>query len=146
MPIWLYSVSCQPEMTFTPKRPLEMLSMVTAMRATSGAGMVSTPTVANNWMRLVTAASPAISVKDSRLWSQNSDGPPKPRSLIMDSAKSKPNRSAFSTTVRFRSKDGMYCGEVVEISQPLLPMGMKTPSCMGCSDQAVMNSFHRRVR
>ncbi len=93
--------------------------------------MVSTPMVAKSWMRLVTAASPAIRVKDSRLWSQNSDGPPKPRSLIIDSAKSKPNRSAFSTTVRLRSKLGMYCGEVVEISQPLLPMGMKTPSCMG---------------
>jgi len=24
----------------------------------------------------------------------------------------------------------MYCGEVVDISQPLLPMGMKTPSCI----------------
>ena len=81
-------------------------------------------------MRVVTAASPAISVKDSRLWSQYCDGPPKPCSLIIDKAKSKPNRSAFSTMVRLRSKLGMYCGEVVEISQPLLPMGMKTPSCM----------------
>jgi hypothetical protein len=24
----------------------------------------------------------------------------------------------------------LYCGEVVEISQPLLPMGMKTPISM----------------
>ena len=24
----------------------------------------------------------------------------------------------------------MYCGEVVEISQPLLPIGMKTPMSM----------------
>ena len=110
-----------------------MLSIVTAMRATIGAGMVSTPIVANSWMRLVTAASPAISVNDSRLWSQNSDGPPKPRSLIMDSAKSKPNRSAFSTTVRLSSNEGMYCGDVVEISQPLLPIGMNTPSCMDAS-------------
>src|SRR5580704_12919892 len=106
-------------------------------------------------MRVVTAASPAISVKDSRLWSQNCDGPPKPCSLIIDSAKSKPNRSAFSTIVRFRSKLGMYCGDVVEISQPLLPMGMKTPSCMGnvlerpvkiAGDYDVMNSFQRRIR
>jgi hypothetical protein len=28
------------------------------------------------------------------------------------------------------SKLGLYCGEVVEISQPLLPMGMKTPISM----------------
>ena len=67
MPIWEYSVSCQPEMMFTPNRPREMLSMVTAMRATSGAGMVSTPTVANSFIREVTAARPAISVRDSRL-------------------------------------------------------------------------------
>jgi len=40
--------------------------------------------------------------------------------LIIDNAKSKPNFSAFSTIVRFRSKLGLYCGEVVEISQPLL--------------------------
>jgi hypothetical protein len=24
----------------------------------------------------------------------------------------------------------LYCGEVVEISHPLLPMGIKTPTCM----------------
>jgi hypothetical protein len=24
----------------------------------------------------------------------------------------------------------LYCGEVVEISQPLLPIGMNTPSCI----------------
>ena len=37
----------------------------------------------------VTEASPAIRVKLSRLWSQNSLWPPKPRSLIIDSAKSR---------------------------------------------------------
>src|SRR4051812_2815188 len=31
---------------------------------------------------------------------------------------------------RLSSKLGLYCGEVVEISQPLLPMGMKTPISM----------------
>ena len=105
--------------------------MVTAMRAAIGGGMVSTAQVANSLMRVVTAARPAIRVKLSRLWSQNWEGPPKPCSLIMESAKSKPKRSAFSTMVRLSSKLGMYCGLVVEISQPLLPMGMKTPSCMG---------------
>src|ERR1700736_6761756 len=81
-------------------------------------------------MRVVMAARPAIKVKDSRLWSQNCDGPPKPCSLIIESAKSNPNRSAFSTIGRLRTKLGMYGGEVVDISQPLLPMGMKTPSCI----------------
>jgi hypothetical protein len=28
------------------------------------------------------------------------------------------------------SKDGMYCGAVSEMSQPLLPIGMKTPMSM----------------
>ena len=50
-----------------PKRPCEMLSIVTAIRAAIGGGSVSTEQVANNWMRLVTAARPAISVKLSRL-------------------------------------------------------------------------------
>src|ERR1700730_16228462 len=81
-------------------------------------------------MRFVTAASPAMSVNDSRLCSQNCDGPPNPCSLIMESAKSNPKCSAFATIVRFRSNVGMYCGDVVLISQPLLPIGMKTPSCM----------------
>ena len=38
-----------------------------AMRAASGGGIVNTAQVANSWMRLVTAARPAIRVKDSRL-------------------------------------------------------------------------------
>ena len=108
MPICEYSRRCQPEMMFTPKRPCEMLSMVTAMRAAIGGGMVRTAQVANSWMRVVTAARPAIKVKDSRLWSQNCDGPPKPCSLIIERAKSNPNCSAFSTIVRLRSKVGMY--------------------------------------
>ena len=88
---------------------------------------MSTATVAISSMRVVIEASPAISVKDSRLSSQKRDGPPKPRSLIIDSAKSKPYFSARSTTSRLRSKLGVYCGDVEEISQPLFPMGMKTP-------------------
>jgi hypothetical protein len=48
----------------------------------------------------------------------------------MESAKSMPNRSAFCTIVLFSSKLGRYCGEVVEVIQPLLLMGMKTPLCM----------------
>src|SRR5882757_5296053 len=82
-------------------------------------------------MRLVTAARPAIRVKDSRLWSQNSLLPPKPRSLIMERAKSNPYCSAFITTCLLSSKVGLYCGELVEISQPLLPIGMKTPISIG---------------
>jgi hypothetical protein len=27
----------------------------------------------------------------------------------------------------FRAKEGLYCGAAVDMSQPLLPMGMKTP-------------------
>jgi hypothetical protein len=41
----------------------------------------------------------------------------------------------------------MYCGLVVLISQPLLPIGMNTPSCIAlCPRHDVMNSFQRRVR
>jgi hypothetical protein len=57
----------EPEMILTPNRPWEMESMVTAMRAAIGGGMVSTAQVAKSWMRLVTAASPAIRVNYSRL-------------------------------------------------------------------------------
>ena len=108
MPICVYSRRCQPEMMFTPKRPCEMLSMVTAMRAAIGGGMVRTAQVANSWMRVVTAARPAIKVKDSRLCSQNCDGPAEAVQLDHREAKSNPNCSAFSTIVRLRSKVGMY--------------------------------------
>jgi hypothetical protein len=64
--------------------------MVAAIRAVMAGGMHRVAAVANSLIRLVTAASPAIRVKDSRLWSQNSVLPPKPRSLIIDSAKSSP--------------------------------------------------------
>ena len=50
-----------------PKRPPEMESMVVAMRATIAGGRVSTAVDANSLIREVTAASPAISVKLSRL-------------------------------------------------------------------------------
>ncbi len=78
----------------------------------------------------MTAASPAIIVNDSRLWSQNSVFPPKPRSLIMDRANANPCRSASSATFLFSSNDGMYCGAFSEISQPLFPIGRKTPKSM----------------
>src|ERR1700712_1752545 len=78
-------------------------------------------------MRLGTEASPAIRVKLSSPWSQNSVLPPNPCSLIIDSAKSSPYASAFSTTFLFSSKQGMYCGDAAEMIQPLLLMGMKTP-------------------
>ena len=48
---------------------------------------------------------------------------------IMGAAQSD-NRSAFSTMVRLTSNVGMYLGDVVLMSQPLLPIGMKTPSCI----------------
>ena len=81
-------------------------------------------------IRSVTAAMPAIRVKLSRAWSQNSVSPPKPRSLIIERANSKPYFSASRVTSRFSAKLGLYCGEFLEISQPLLAMGMKTPRSM----------------
>ncbi len=73
-----------------PNRPGAIESMVEAMRATMAGGMVRVATVAKILMRSVTAASPAIRVKLSRLCSQNWVFPPKPRSLIIDRAKSRP--------------------------------------------------------
>ncbi len=67
IPICVYSRRCQPEIMLTPNRPCEIESIVTAMRAVIGGGMVSTAQVANSWMRLVTDVSPAIRVNDSRL-------------------------------------------------------------------------------
>jgi len=107
-----------------------MESMVEAIRAAMAGGMVRVATVAKILILLVTAARPAIRVKLSRLCSQNCVLPPNPRSLIIESAKSKPYCSAFWVMVLLSSKLGMYCGEVSEMSQPLLPMGMKTPTCM----------------
>ena len=52
-------------MMLRPNRPCEIESIVTAMRAATGGGIVNTAQVANNWIRLVTAARPAIRVKDS---------------------------------------------------------------------------------
>ncbi len=46
--------------------------MVDDMRATMAGGMTSEAAVAKSLILLVTAARPAMSVKDSRLWSQNS--------------------------------------------------------------------------
>jgi hypothetical protein len=128
MPIWSYSAICQPVTMLSPNLPCEMLSIVTAIRAAKAGGTVSTATDANSWMRLVIAARPAIRVKDSRLWSQYSVLPPKPCSLIIESAKLRLYRSALRTISAFKSKLDMYCGEFVDTSQPLLPMGMKTPT------------------
>src|SRR5258707_9794583 len=91
-----------------------------------------------SWMGEVIEASPAIRVKDSRLSSQKRDGPPKPRSLIIDRAKSKPYFSARSTISLLRSKLGVYCGDVVEISQPLFPMGIDRKSTR-------LNSSHANI-
>src|SRR5713226_8893216 len=41
--------------------------------------------------------------------------------------------------MRLRSKLGRYWGDVVEISQPLLPIGIKTPSSMGQTFRALKN-------
>ena len=87
----------------TPKRPGAIESIVTAIRATIAGGSVSVAVDAYSLMRSVTGAMPAMSVNDSRLWSQNSVAPPNPRSLIIDSANSKPIDSAFSVTSRLSS-------------------------------------------
>ena len=81
---------CQPDTMFTPNRPPEMSEIVEAMRATMAGGIVNTAVDAYNLIRLVTEARPAIRVKLSSPWSQNSVLPPKPCSLIIDSAKSRP--------------------------------------------------------
>ena len=49
------------------KRPCEFESTLTAMRAAIAGGIVNTAQVANSWMRLVTAARPAMSARDSIL-------------------------------------------------------------------------------
>ncbi len=101
-----------------------------AIRAASAGGSVRIAVDAKSFIFDVTAARPAINVKDSRLWSQNSVLPPKPRNLIIERAKSNPYFSAFWTISLLSWKEGLYCGDVVEMSQPLLPIGMKTPICI----------------
>ncbi len=116
-----------------PNRPGAMLSMVDAMRAAIAGGRVRTADGRIQLDPLVTAAMPAISVKLSSAWSQNSLSPPKPRSLTIERANSNPYFSASSVTSRLSAKLGPYCGEVFEISQPLLAIGMKTPSSLSDS-------------
>jgi hypothetical protein len=48
MPICVYSRRCQPEMILIPNLPWEMESIVTAMRAAIGGGMISTAQVAKS--------------------------------------------------------------------------------------------------
>ncbi len=127
----MYSPGAQPVTMFTPNRPGAMSSMVAAIRATSAGGSVRMAEEAYSLIFSVTAASPAISVKDSIAWSQNSVSPPNPRNFTIDRAKSKPWASAFCTICLFSSKVGMYWGALLEMSQPLFAIGMNTPMSTG---------------
>lgn len=85
----MYSACCHPVTILTPNRPGAMESIVVAIRATIAGGNVRTAVDAKSFIFVVTAANADIRVKDSRLWSQNSVLPPKPRSLIIERAKSR---------------------------------------------------------
>ena len=130
MPIWVYSGGCQPVMRLSPNRPWLIESIVLHIRAAKAGGMTRVGQVAKILIRSVTAARPAISVKLSRPYSQNSVFPPNPRSFIIDRRKSRPCFSAAWAMRLLRSKLGLYCGAFSEISQPLLLMGTKTPTCI----------------
>jgi hypothetical protein len=75
-----------------------MSAIADAMRATIASTIVNTVVQAHSLIRYATEADPAINVKLARLWSRNTVLPPNPRSLIIDSAKSSPQTSAFNTT------------------------------------------------
>jgi hypothetical protein len=66
-PICECSGRCQPVITLRPNRPFEIESMVEHRRAATAGGTARVGTVANGLIRDVTAARPAISVKDARL-------------------------------------------------------------------------------
>jgi hypothetical protein len=49
--------------------------------------------------------------------------------------------AARSATCLLSSKVGLYCGEVVEISQPLFPIGMNTPISIAAPPASVGGSL-----
>ena len=66
-PICEYSGRCKPVITLRPNRLFEIESMVEHRCAAIAGGTARVGTVANSLIRDVTAARPAISVKDARL-------------------------------------------------------------------------------
>ena len=108
-----------------------MLSMVDAMRATIAGGMANTGTEANNWIRVVIAASPGHQREKFEVMI--------PEFARTTEAAQLDHRQHKIDAIAFRAqyqicllswKLGLYCGEVVEISQPLLPIGIKMPMSM----------------
>lgn len=60
-------------------------------------------------------------------------GLPQSREAIIDKAKSKPYFSALRVISLFSSKLGLYCGAFSDNSQPLFPIGIKTPISINMS-------------
>jgi hypothetical protein len=101
----------------TPKRLCEIESIVTAIRAAIGQGQHCT-----GGKELDAAGyrgEPGHKREGFEVIGPELRRPADACSFIIDSAKSKPKRSAFSTICKFRSNLGLYCGEVVQINQPL---------------------------
>ena len=111
--------------------------MVIAMRAVSAGGMVSTATVAIELDAAGDRGQPRhqgegfeIVVPEVRLAAEAAQ---------LDHRQGEVEAILLGAQhdFRLRSKLGVYCGEVVEISQPLFPMGMKTPISMAPSHAAM---------
>ena len=70
---------------FSPNRPSEIESIVDAIRAAIAGGITRVAQVANSLIRFVNRRKASHQrEQDSRLWSQNSVLPPKPRNLIIE--------------------------------------------------------------
>ena len=113
-----------------PARPPLMWSRVVIILAVTAGFCSSGWTVAQIFTFLVASAMPAIMVTDSSEWPQWLVSPPKPRHLPMDMTKSMPTSSAVIAAARFwvhRSSSG---GEVLEMIQPPLATGRKTPNSL----------------
>ena len=75
---------------FSQKRPCEICWIIAAWRAATAGWWACSPTEPISLMRSVTAARPAIVVKESSAQCQWSVLPPNPRYLTSESAKSIP--------------------------------------------------------
>jgi hypothetical protein len=101
--------------------------MVIAMRAHSAGGSVRTATVAISSMREVNEARPRHQGEGFEIVVPEARRPAEAVQLDHRQGEVEAVLLRRSTTSLLSSKLGVYCGDVVEISQPLFPMGMKTP-------------------
>ncbi len=149
-PICEYSGRCQPVTRFSPKRPSEIESIVDAMRATIAGGITNVAAVAKRRMRCGDGGKARhqrealeIVVPELGLAAEAAQLDHRQREV-------EAMRSALCTTALFRRSSACTAARFSEISQPLFPIGMKTPDFhpSSCSSNAASapHRMHSKTR